>query len=419
MTLHDSYKRNKAALLLNESICEENRQLWQEFFEYEEYKLKRKNSIPSLDEGCIKTLLTYVQRFKNLNNWLGNKPWVNLAKADIKQVYDRLEEGKIMNCRGKPVADRMSYYSKIMKSKPFKMAGKADLAAEVLEFYKPSENREVRFISEEIFRKIEMVINKVEYKALVWLSWDIGENINSLLRLRRKDFKRQSVDGRQPEYAINFPKNILKRSRTPRTELTNYQETVQYLDIILEPLDGEEHLFSFGYASSRKFLNRAIRKTHVKCVTGHKPTWKDFRSGMACHLLKIGWTRDEINARLGHKPSSPEIDKYITFLAIDRRRAKVKHEETTLIKLKDELEEVKLREKSYVLRIDRMLAEFDEDRKEKEQQIRILQDEARKGKRRDAIVLGFIQNRAKKGKIKDILKALYEEGLEEELLQMN
>ena len=140
---------------------------------------------------------------------------------------------------------------------------------------------------------------------------------------------------------------------------------------------------------------------------------------MACHLLKIGWTRDEINARLGHKPSSPEIDKYITFLAIDRRRAKVKHEETTLIKLKDELEEVKLREKSYVLRIDRMLAEFDEDRKEKEQQIRILQDEARKGKRRDAIVLGFIQNRAKKGKIKDILKALYEEGLEEELLQMN
>jgi hypothetical protein len=53
-----------------------------------------------------------------------------------------------------------------------------------------------------------------------------------------------------------------------------------------------------------------------------RPRWKDLRSGMACHLLRAGWTRDEVNSRLGHTPGSRALDAYINFLALDRDRPK-------------------------------------------------------------------------------------------------
>jgi hypothetical protein len=68
--------------------------------------------------------------------------------------------------------------------------------------------------------------------------------------------------------------------------------------------------------------------------------------------LTKGWTSDEVNARLGHKPSSSEIDKYINFLAIDRHRPKKKVQEFELSKLKEELEEMKQKEKLRSQRTD-------------------------------------------------------------------
>jgi hypothetical protein len=46
--------------------------------------------------------------------------------------------------------------------------------------------------------------------------------------------------------------------------------------------------------------------------------WKDLRSGMACHLLRNGWTSDEVNARLGHAPNSAALNCYINFMALSR-----------------------------------------------------------------------------------------------------
>lgn len=43
---------------------------------------------------------------------------------------------------------------------------------------------------------------------------------------------------------------------------------------------------------------------------------------MACHLLRNGWSTDEVNARLGHTPHSDALDAYINFLALDRDRPK-------------------------------------------------------------------------------------------------
>ena len=86
-------------------------------------------------------------------------------------------------------------------------------------------------------------------------------------------------------------------------------------------------------------------------------TWKDLRSGMACHLLKVGWTVDEVNARLGHAPHSSEIDRYINYLALDRRKPKKKLREHTMAALQADLRAVRRREKLLAARLRRYEAE--------------------------------------------------------------
>jgi len=85
---------------------------------------------------------------------------------------------------------------------------------------------------------------------------------------------------------------------------------------------------------------------------------------MACHLLKEGWTTDEVNARLGHKPSSKEIDKYINFLALDKKKPKKKLHDNQITKLTAELEEMKSREKLYQQRQNHLQEDLDRLREE-------------------------------------------------------
>src|SRR3989344_6858006 len=115
MIFKKQYERRVKELLQDGSICAANRKLFEDFFAFEEYKLKRQNGLRELDEASYKTLCYYVTRFKNVNTWFMNKSWRNLTKEDIKRVYDGLEDGKIVNGRGKPFADRNSYYNKVFK----------------------------------------------------------------------------------------------------------------------------------------------------------------------------------------------------------------------------------------------------------------------------------------------------------------
>lgn len=149
MLLSKCYADLKKKLLSDNSICSENRRLFNEFFEFEERKLKRQNGLSSLDDGCYKTLCYYVLRFRNVNTWFKNKPWIKLGKFDIQKVYDDLEDGKIVNRFGKRYEDRSSYYSKVFKSKPFALAGKVDIAREVMEYHTDNVKKEVRFVTEE------------------------------------------------------------------------------------------------------------------------------------------------------------------------------------------------------------------------------------------------------------------------------
>ncbi len=81
MELKTRYERAKKDLLTDSKICRANRDLFKRFFEFEEYKLKRKNGLPALDASCYKTLLAYTSRLRTVNRWFGNKPRKDLTKS--------------------------------------------------------------------------------------------------------------------------------------------------------------------------------------------------------------------------------------------------------------------------------------------------------------------------------------------------
>ena len=207
----------------------------------------------------------------------------------------------------------------------------------------------------------------------MWLAFDIGENINSLLALTKEDCMRQiNPDTKEPEYVIILDKDNLKRSRSARSERTNYKETVEFLDIVLSDLKNSDKtitnryvtnkkmsemhdknkLFKFQDSSAVKFLKRAVKLAEVRCESkGQEVSWKDLRSSMACDLLMKEWTTDEINKRLGHKPSSRMIDKYATFLAIDKRPQR-KVYDSNIKKLEEELIQQREVNKLQTMRIE-------------------------------------------------------------------
>lgn len=356
MTLKENYERLKAKLLNDPCVCKENRDLFAEFFQFEEYKLKRIRGNPALDENSYKTLLSYTSRLRTVNNWFQNHDWRSLTKVDIQRVYDDLEDGKILTHRGQQIRDKRSYYKLIIRGKPFEMAGKKELVREVMQFSPFQASQDVRFIVEAEFRQLVDTVHKTEHRLFLWLCWDIGENAKSVLRLRKRDCIRQRSEHlSEPEYLINLRKEILKRSRRPRSELTNYRETVSYLDLHLQTLGADDLLFTFGQGGAYKLLTKAAKTSGVRCrPDGQSVTLKDLRSSMACDLLSKGWSTDEVNARLGHSPGSREIVKYANYLAIDRSRPKKKFQDNELHKLTVELDEMRDREKLTAYRLDRL-----------------------------------------------------------------
>lgn len=355
MGAEDRYEKAKHILLNDQSICEENRELFKDFFSWEERKLKRINDLAVIDDSSYKTLYDYINRFRNVNRWFKNKPWKNLSVSEISKVYEDLEDGKITNNSGKRFVDRRSYYNKVFKAKPFKLAGKHDEVTKALEFFTDKKKKEVRFVNKENFMKMISVLSNPTHLLLFWLSWDIGENINSILKLTKRNFRKQiNRDTRDPEYIVHLPQNKLKRSRQTRSEPTLYQETVKYLDMVLKDLSDDDLIFSFGYRQAMKIFDGAVKKSKATCEPNdEKPSWKDLRSGMACHLFSNGWHSDDINLRLGHSVSSRELDVYLNYIAQNRKRAKKVLYNNTLEDVKNELEEAKQREKLYSGRIER------------------------------------------------------------------
>ncbi len=364
MSFKERYEKGKTKLLKDRFVCKENRELFTKFFAWEEEKLKRINDLPEIDDSSYKTLHGYVNRFRNVNKWFENKPWKNLTLAEIKSVYRDLEDGKIKNRNGKRFEDRRSYYNKVFKSKPFKLAGKNEEVKQALEFFTDRRKKEVRFVNEENFKKMISVLSRPQHFALFWLAWDIGENINSLLKLTKKNFKKQiNRQTKEPEYLVYLPQNKLKRSRQSRSEPTLYQETVRYLDMVLQGLNDDNLIFPFGYRQALKIFDSAVKKSNAKCEpNSNKPSWKDLRSGMACYLFSQGWHSDDINLRLGHTISSRELDVYLNYMAQDRKRAKKILYNNNLEDVKNDLEEARQREKLHSNRLERQKEDIEQQR---------------------------------------------------------
>lgn len=381
MTFKLRYLANKQLLLEDSYFNLDNREVIRKFLEFEEYKLKRKEGLTEVDEHSYKTLTHYISRIKKINQWLNNKTWADLTEEDIRKLIDDLEDGVIKTHKGKRYEDRSLYYQ-MFAGKFFSLVNKNHIAEKILEEFSirgRDFNKQVRFIEEDSFRKIVNCAITPEHKCLLWLAFDIGENIGTLLLLNKEDFQRQTnPDTGEAEYLVILSKDKLKRSRTARSEITNYRETVEYLDIILNNLKptykkvsnkylrgkklseyySEDRLFKFGMKAADKFLRRAAELTGVRCIPGGESvTFKCLRSSMACDLLRKGWSVDEINARLGHNPASRVIARYVNYLSLDRRKPKAKVYQGNLRNLEIDLEKQKELNKLQLLRFENIKKE--------------------------------------------------------------
>lgn len=229
-TQKQGYENRKLKFLSDSAINTYNLNLFKEFLEWQEKKLKITNSFNKLDESNYRTLYDYIGKLKNVNAWFNNTPWNLLTKKDISEVYNNLIDGVILNSKAKPFEDIASYVNKIFKYKPFKMAGLRDIVEEVFEISISSKEKEVKFVDVETFNNMLDFALKPSHKALLWLAWDVGENISSLLKLRWKDVKRVfNDDSNEAEYLVWLPNNIIKRSRKQRSEPTIFSQTTKAL----------------------------------------------------------------------------------------------------------------------------------------------------------------------------------------------
>jgi len=379
----DRYLISKEKLLNDEEFNSNNREIIKKFLEFEEYKLKRKEGLTEVDERSYKTLTHYITRIKTLNKWFENKDWSKLTEKEIKKLIDDLEDGIIKNKYGKRYEDRSVYYQ-MLQGKFFSLVKKSHIAKQIIEDFSirgRDFNKQVKFIEEEQFRKIVDCALTQEHRCLLWLAFDIGENLGTLLALTQNELKKQAdPDTNEPEYLVILSKDKLKRSRTPRSELTNYKETVQYLDIVLKNLKpstkktsnkfvkcrklsdihSDDKLFKFGMKAADTFLKRAVKQAGVRCLPGgEQVTFKDLRSSMCCDLLKKGWSLEECSARLGHSPGSHVIKRYANYLSLDRRKPKAKVYQSNLKKMEIELEKQKDLNKLQQIRFENLKNEQD------------------------------------------------------------
>lgn len=355
MTFKEEYERRKTKLLADKTINTKNRKYYKEILEYFEIKLKRINGNPKLDEANYKTLQTYLAKCKNVNKWFKNKDLKKITKKDIDQVYNDLEDEKL-----KPYGDRTSYYTKFFKSKPFEIIGKKELAKEVIQYTKTKKTK-VQFIELKEFIKILDHIKSIEIKLFLWLCFDYGENPFSILQLKENNFTRQlNPDSKNPEYLLHLNEEIIKRSRTERSELNIFDETVRLLEQVLENKKDNEPLFNFTCRAVEKAFSKAVTKAKIRTTPDNaKPTLRTLRKSMCTYCLKNGWTTDEIKSRLGHKPSSNVLDIYVSYLAIGRHKSKRKVFENSMKGLQEQVQQLQTQTKQKDVRLEELNKKYE------------------------------------------------------------
>ena len=306
---------------------QENKDLCVKYLTQVSRNLKTRSRSTTLSERNYSTLSGIVSCCFTVDGWFNHKLWKRVTRKDIQRVFEQVEQGVILSKQGKPFKRPEDYYNRIMKWGPFKLIGKDKLVREVIGKTQ-REPDPVRFVTEEDFRKVVSCARSARHKAFYWMLFDIGENEAATRKLRTTDFQRQvnEVTGK-PEYVVKLRNENIKASRTARSEITNYDDTVAWLDQWLGTLAPGSVVFDFTHEKGRYELARCAKMAGVSChgLNDCHVTPKDLRSSMICDLLSKGWSVDDVKARAGHKPGSSVINRYADFIARNRNKMKNKY----------------------------------------------------------------------------------------------
>jgi len=338
-----SYKTAKKNLAKDKTISRKNKALIVKWLNIKEDSLssqKGKNDINS-QIRYTKTLSKYVSFLRNVARWFDDLS--NLTKEDLKKFYDDFETGKIKNQKGKMYekSTRLDYYNKIFKSGFFKWLGYGDIAKEIF-ILERGEDYEVRFFEKKDLDKMIRMTNSIRNKLFLTLSFDTGLRIGTTLNLRKKDFKKRYNDTtKQDYYLINVRKEYIKGNRSLNIAVW-LPETNELLDLYLKDLKDNDLIFDFSYSNVRKIVRRASDRAKVKTKPdGKNLTIHDFRRSSATYWLTKGCSLDIIKSRLGHKPSSVAIDKYISYLGLNDEQIVTEVQEGNYKELEDAYKETR------------------------------------------------------------------------------
>ncbi|MFH1915631.1 MAG: site-specific integrase [Nanoarchaeota archaeon] len=275
-----------------------------------------------------KTLYKFLTSYlANIAFWFNDKPFTDLTEDDIRRVYRGLESGELKSVKDNHLGELSlkDIYERAMKNGFFKMIGKDELARNVIK-RKIANKQEVRFFELDTLKKMADLASTNTQRLAFWLLFDTGIEVSALVQLKKSHFElKQDSETKTEFYTLRIPKDISKKGRRIRNNYIHFTETNELLKKHLTGLEDTDKLFNMQPFALYRALERLNAVHHFKTKPeGKEITTKDFRSSCATYFLQIGWNTDEIKGRLGHSPSSDEIDKYVNYLGLHQNKRREK-----------------------------------------------------------------------------------------------
>lgn len=327
-----------------------NKELAVDWLEHYEEQLKHTNGYDKKAEiRNSKTLYKQLYLLKNALYWFNDIDLDKVTKEDIKRVFEGLEKGIIRSVSGKNIKTKQDYYTKVFKGRVtlFGFLKKNALAQDVI-IRKYTESEEVRYFDFDTFRVIVDNSKLSTHKLAFWLLYDTAIEVNALVQLRKSDFtKEYDPDTKQDYYRVRVRKEISKKSRQKRYLDIYYPEANTLLDTHFSNLKDDDKLFNFNPPALHKALKLIVRNHNLKTKgdTAQEIALKDFRSSCATNLLRLGFSTDYIKARLGHKPSSTSIDRYVNYLGLKQEKPRREIEKLNIKQLQKQINELQITNK--------------------------------------------------------------------------
>lgn len=286
-----------------------------------------------------KQLTTYMV---NVLYWFNHKNLQDITSEDIKKIYVGLEEGSLATIKGRKnlsYRTRKDFYGRVFKGGFFKFIGKDKMAEKVIK-RKFVEASEVKFFEFKILKIITDNTATNSHRLAFWLMFDTGIEVKALCQLTKKDFE-WIKEEKDSYYMLHVEKNISKKSRRKRDIYVHFNETNVLLKTHLKRLENDEKLFNFKPPALYHALKKVVDEFKLTTRPGGKSiTLKDFRSSMATYFLSQGFSTDFVKQRLGHAPSSTEIDRYVNYLGISQKKQRKKAKEIELKDIQDKYEKL-------------------------------------------------------------------------------